>query len=134
MKIILIAVIVSMLLVGIVAADDRAVLDLSTKGKDKEESVTTPDREIIEIKYAPKAPTTGAAAIDVRTLGRGFGTFGVTSKETLALGGPNPVTYTPPFSISISNRTLSRTTVYTPPFSVGSTTVNTPAIMIFGGK
>ena len=122
MKIILIAIVASMLLMGLVAAEDP--IDLSTKGR---KAAATSSVTPIEIKYAPKTTTSGIEPIDVSTLGSSFGSITV-SKEVLALGGPTPVTYTPPFSISVSNRTYSRTSTLTPPFSVGNMTVFTPPI------
>ncbi len=128
MKTILIAIVASMLLIGLVAAEDP--IDLSTKGK---KAIASSHVTPIEIKYYPKTTTSGIEPVDVRTLGGSFGTTAI-SREVFVLGGPNPVTYTPPFSISVSNRTYSRTSIQTPSFSVGNPTVFTPAIMIFGGK
>jgi hypothetical protein len=53
--------------------------------------------------------------------------------DPLEIGAANPIKFTPSFSISTSNRTMSRVTVYTPPFSIGNITRTTPQQMIFGG-
>ncbi len=130
MKIILTALIAAMLLVGMVAAAGTPI-DLSTLEKKAEmKSRMTP----VVITYTRDAPRTTTNAVDVRTLGRSFGTFaGKPSTEPIELGAPTPITYTPSFSISVSNSTFSRVTLYTPPFSIGQTTRTTPEQMIFGG-
>ena len=136
MKIILTALIVAMLLVGMGAAA-KTPIDLSTLGKKEEiKSSMTP----VVISYSPDVPKTTMNAVDVRTLGRSFGTFGSTGMEPLQIGASNPITFTPSFSISKSNRTLSQVTVYTPPFSISNSnrtlsqvTVWTPEFSIFGG-
>ncbi len=130
MKIILTALIGFMLLVGMVAAAGTPI-DLSTLGKKAEiKSSMTP----VVIKYSRDEPRTTIDAVDVRTLGRSFGTFaGKPSIEPLEISGPTPITYTPEFSISVSNVTFSPVTVYTPPFSIGKNAQYTPQQMIFGG-
>ena len=106
MKIILTAIVATMLLVGMVAAAGTPI-DLSTLGKKAEmKSSMTP----VVITYTGKP-----------------------SIEPLELGAPTPVTYTPSFSISVSNRTSSQVTLYTPPFSIGQIAQYTPQQMIFGG-
>ncbi|MHC1631970.1 MAG: hypothetical protein ACXQT4_06795, partial [Methanotrichaceae archaeon] len=126
MKIIPIAVIASMLLVGMIAAEDP--VNMSSLGK-------KPVIEPIMIKYTPHATGIGTvSAVDVRTLGNAFGTFATTqSREPLSLSGPTPITYTPSIAISMSNVTSSTVRVYTPFFSVGNITIATPPMMIFGG-
>ncbi|HII07316.1 MAG TPA: hypothetical protein HA349_08415 [Methanotrichaceae archaeon] len=130
MKIILTALIATMLLVGMVAAAGTPI-ELSTLGKKTEmKSSITP----VVITYTRDAPKTTTNAVDVRTLGRSFGTFaGKASIEPLSIGAPMPITYTPSFSISVSNRTSSQVTLYTPPFSIGNITKTTPEQLIFGG-
>jgi hypothetical protein len=129
MKIILTALIGFMLLVGMVAAAGTPI-DLSTLGKKAEmKSSMTP----VVIQYSREKPKTTIDAVDVRTLGRSFGTFGGTSIQPLEISGPNPITYTPSFSISVSNQTFSQVTLYTPPFSIGENAKYTPQQMIFGG-
>ncbi len=130
MKIILTAIVATMILVGMVAAAGTPI-DLSTLGKKAEmKSGMTP----VVITYTRDQPQTTTNAVDVRTLGRSFGTFaGKPSMEPLELGAPTPVTYTPSFSISVSNRTSSQVTLYTPPFSIGQNAQYTPQQMIFGG-
>jgi hypothetical protein len=129
MKIILTAIVATMLLVGMVAAAGTPI-DLSTLGKKAEmKSSMTP----VVITYTRDEPRTTTNAIDVRTLGRSFGTFAGTSMEPLELGASKPITYTPSFSISVSNRTSSQVTLYTPPFSIGQNAQYTPQQMIFGG-
>jgi len=130
MKIILTALVAAMLLVGMVAAAETPI-DLSTLGKKAEiKSSMTP----VVIKYSQDVPETTTDAVDVRTLGRSFGTFTSTSSiEPISIGAPTPITYTPGFSISVSNSTFSRITMYTPPFSIGNNTKTTPEQMIFGG-
>ena len=136
MKIILMALIVAMLLVGMGAAA-KTPLDLSTLGKKEEiRSSMTP----VVISYTPDVPKTTMDAVDVRTVGRSFGTFAGFSMEPLEIGASNPITFTPSFSISKSNRTLSQVTVYTPEFSISNSnrtlarvTVWTPEFSIFGG-
>jgi len=129
MKIILTALIGFMLLVGMVAAAGTPI-DLSTLGKKAEmKSSMTP----VVIQYSRDEPKTTIDAVDVRTLGRSFGTFAGTSIEPLEISGPTPITYTPSFSISVSNQTFSSVTVYTPPFSIGANAQYTPQQMIFGG-
>ncbi len=130
MKIILTALIGFMLLVGMVAAAETPI-DLSTLGKKAEiKARMTP----VVIKYSPYEPKTTINAVDVRSLGRSFGTFaGKPSIEPVEIGGPTPVTITPSFSISVSNKTLSSVSLITPPFSIGNRTVATPSPMIFGG-
>ena len=130
MKIILTALIGFMLLVGMVAAADTPI-DLSTLGKKAEiKSSMTP----VVIAYSRDEPRTTTTAVDVRTLGRSFGTFtNRTSIEPVEISGPTPVTITPSFSISMSNVTFSSVTLYTPPFSIGNRTISTPSPMIFGG-
>ena len=129
MKIILTALIGFMLLVGMVAAAGTPI-DLSTLGKKAEiRSSMTP----VVIKYAGDEPGTTIDAVDVRTLGRSFGTFAGTSIEPVKISGPTPITFTPSFSISVSNQTFSGVTLYTPPFSIGQKAQYTPQQMIFGG-
>jgi hypothetical protein len=130
MKIILTALIATMLLVGMVAAAGTPI-DLSTLGKKAEiKSSMTP----VVITYTRDTPKTTTNAVDVRSLGRSFGTFaGKPSTEPIELGAPTPITFTPSFSISVSNSTFSRVTLYTPPFSIGQTAKTTPEQMIFGG-
>ncbi len=130
MKIILTALVATMLLVGMVAAAGTPI-DLSTLGKKAEmKSSMTP----VVISYTRDEAKTTTNAVDVRTLGRSFGTFaGTSSIEPISIGAPTPITYTPSFSISVSNRTSSQVTLYTPPFSIGNRTITTPEQMIFGG-
>jgi len=130
MKIILTAILATMLLVGMVAAAGTPI-ELSTLGKKAEMKASmTP----IVIKYTREVPRTTIDAVDVRTLGRSFGTFpGKPSMEPVSIGAPAPITYTPSFSISVSNTTFSRVSVYTPPFSIGQPRTVTPQQMIFGG-
>jgi hypothetical protein len=130
MKIILTALIGFMLLVGMVAAAGTPI-DLSTLGKKAEiKASMTP----VVIKYSRDEPGTTIDAVDVRTLGRSFGTFkDKTSIEPIEISGPTPITYTPSFSISMSNVTFSSVSLITPPFSIGNRTISTPSPMIFGG-
>ncbi|MGB3944250.1 MAG: hypothetical protein WBK88_05625 [Methanothrix sp.] len=130
MKIILMAILATMLLVGMVAAAATPI-DLSTLGKKQEiKSSMTP----VVIKYTREAPRITTDAVDVRTLGRSFGTFaGKPSMEPVFIGASAPITVTPSFSISVSNTTFSRVSVYTPPFSIGQPRTVTPQQMIFGG-
>ncbi|HOI70164.1 MAG: hypothetical protein PHN90_00705 [Methanothrix sp.] len=137
MRIILTVLIVTMLLVGMVAAA-KTPIDLSTLGKKSEiKASMTP----VVISYAREVPTATTDAVDVRSLSRSFGTFpGTGSVDPMELRASTPITVTPSFSISMSNRTLSRTTVYTPPFSISDSnrtlsgvSVYTPPIAIFGG-
>lgn len=130
MKIILTALIATMLLVGMVEAAGTPI-ELSTLGKKSEmKSSMTP----VVITYNRDMPKTTTNAVDVRSLGRSFGTFaGKSSIEPLSIGAPMPITYTPSFSISVSNRTSSQVTLYTPPFSIGNLTKITPEQLIFGG-
>jgi len=130
MKIILAALIGAMLLVGMVAAADTPI-DLSTLGKKAEiKASMTP----VVIEYSRDTTTTTTNAVDVRTLGRSFGTFtSTTNIEPVEISAPTPVTITPGFAISVSNTTFSAVTLYTPPFSIGNTTISTPSQMIFGG-
>ncbi|HOO53146.1 MAG TPA: hypothetical protein PLM24_01585 [Methanothrix sp.] len=130
MKIILTALMATVLLLGMAAAAETPI-DLSTLGKKAEiKSSMTP----VVIQYSRDLPKTTVDAVDVRTLGRSFGTFaGTSSIEPLELSAAVPITYTPSFSISVSNRTSSRATLYTPPFSIGNLTRTTPEQMIFGG-
>ncbi|AET65392.1 hypothetical protein [Methanothrix harundinacea] len=130
MKIILMVLIVAMLLVGLGVAA-KTPIDLSTLGKKAEmKASTTP----VVISYTREAPRTTTNAVDVRSLGRSFGNFpGRPSMDPLEIGAANPIKFTPSFSISTSNRTMSRVTVYTPPFSIGNITRTTPQQMIFGG-
>lgn len=126
MKTILMLAIASLLLIGAAAAEDA--IDLSTIGKKK---VMTSDLETVVIKYTPLPANVDFDAVDVRVLGRSFGTFDTMPRmEPMLLSGPAPITYTPSFSISISNVTSSRTSVYTPPIAVGNLTLVTPTIMI----
>ncbi|KUK45417.1 MAG: hypothetical protein PHO60_01155 [Methanothrix sp.] len=129
MKIILTALLATMLLVGMVAAAETPI-DLSTLGKKSEiKSSMTP----VVITYTRDEPKTTTDAVDVRTLGRSFGTFSGLNVQPMELGASNPITYTPSFAISVSNRTSSRVTLYTPSFAIGNRTITTPAPMIFGG-
>ncbi|KQC16091.1 MAG: hypothetical protein APR56_09995 [Methanosaeta sp. SDB] len=119
----------TMLLVGMVAAAETPI-DLSTLGKKSEiKSSMTP----LVITYTRDEPKTTTDAVDVRTLGRSFGTFSGLNVQPMELGASNPITYTPSFAISVSNRTSSRVTLYTPSFAIGNRTITTPAPMIFGG-
>ncbi|MGC9514124.1 hypothetical protein [Methanocrinis sp.] len=131
MKIILTALVATMLLGGMVAAAETPI-DLSTLGKKAEMASS---RTPVVISYSREAPRITTDAVDVRTLGRSFGTFMQRSSiEPIELGAPTPITYTPSFSISVSNRTSSAITLYTPPFSIGrNRTITTPEQMIFGG-
>ncbi|HPE62816.1 MAG TPA: hypothetical protein PLQ49_01760 [Methanothrix sp.] len=136
MKIILTALIIATLLVGM-GAVAKTPIDLSTLDDKAEiKSSMTP----MVISYTPDVPKTTMNAVDVRTLGRSFGTFAGSSMEPLEIGASNPITVTPGFSISKSNRTLSMVTVYTPPFSISKSnrtlsqvTTWTPEFSIFGG-
>ncbi|TRZ69115.1 MAG: hypothetical protein D4Q77_00295 [Methanothrix sp.] len=126
MKTILMLAVASLLLISTAVADDA--IDLSTIGKKK---VVVSDLETVVIKYTPMAANVDLDAVDVRVLGRSFGTFETMPlMETMLLSGPAPITYTPSFSISVSNVTSSRTIVYTPPIAVGNLTLATPTIMI----
>ncbi|MEA2045147.1 MAG: hypothetical protein U9N48_01280 [Euryarchaeota archaeon] len=126
MKTILMLAVASLLLIGTAAAEDA--IDLSTIGKKK---VMTSDLETVVIKYTPLPTNVDFDAVDVRVLGRSFGTFDTTPRmEPMLLSGPAPIAYTPSFSISISNVTSSRTSVYTPSIAVGNLTLVTPTIMI----
>ncbi|MCR3883839.1 hypothetical protein P0O24_00185 [Methanotrichaceae archaeon M04Ac] len=130
MKIILMAILATMLLVGMVSAAGTPI-DLSTLGKKAEiKSTMTP----VIIKYTREAPRATTDAVDVRTLGRSFGTFtGASGMQPVELGASRPVTVTPSFSISVSNRTSSQVTRYTMPFAIGQPAIYTPQQMIFGG-
>ena len=94
MKIILAALIGAMLLVGMVAAADTPI-DLSTLGKKAEiKASMTP----VVIEYSRDTTTTTTNAVDVRTLGRSFGTFtSTTNIEPVEISAPTPVTITPGF-------------------------------------
>ncbi|UEC42269.1 MAG: conserved exported protein of unknown function [Methanothrix sp.] len=130
MKIILMAILATMLLMGMVAAAATPI-DLSTLGKKAEiKSSMTP----VVIKYTREAPRATIDAVDVRTLGRSFGTFASKpGMEPVYIGASAPITVTPSFSISVSNTTFSRVSLYTPPFSIGQPRTVTPQQMIFGG-
>ncbi len=131
MKIILTALVAIMLLGGMIAAAETPI-DLSTLGKKTEMASS---RTPLIISYSREEQQVTTDAFDVRLLGRSFGTFmNKPSIEPVELGAPEPITYTPSFSISVSNRTSSAVTIYTPPFSIGrNRTITTPAQMIFGG-
>ncbi|GEM_PF-672208 len=136
MKIILTALIIATLLVGM-GAVAKTPIDLSTlDDKAEMKASMTP----VVISYSRDVPRAAIDAVDVRTLGRSFGTFAGSGVEPLEIGASNPITFTPSFSISKSNRTLSMVTVYTPPFSISkSNRTNsqvrtwTPEFSIFGG-
>lgn len=150
MKLISVAVITSMLLLGLVGAEDTN--KLSTIGN---KPVIAP----IEIKYEKTVQTNNVEAVNLSTIGMVGVTPGATGDFTV-IKSSSPTTYTPlfaisssnmtltragtyepfiatttiytpPFAISASNRTLTTTGAYTPPFAVGSgLTVATPSTMI----
>jgi hypothetical protein len=130
MKLILTVFVVLAILAGVLAtASAEDVLDLSTLGKSTAQTLP---------QLSPAMPTTAALTlggdaktdvIDLSTLGKKF----TSSVNSTLIKGSNAVTVTPMFSIRNTNITTEANTVFTLPQAVGSNSVYTPPIAIFGG-
>jgi len=134
MKLILSALVVSILFASIIIVSGQGPIDLSTLGK----------KPVIEpVKLPSLSPT--MPTIPPNTLG-GNVNWTVIDLSTLSkksmmpaasatlIRGPTPVTITPSFAIRNTNITGTASTIFTLPQAISANaTVYTPAFAIFGG-
>jgi len=133
MKVYIIVIVISMLLLGTMAAVAVNVNDLSTIGKKPViEPISLPRLTSFTPTYiSPNASPSGMAPIELSTLLRKQTASSVPPR---ALGSATPITVTPGFSIRNANVTGLANSVITPSQAIrANATVITPTFAIFGG-
>ncbi|NYT02648.1 MAG: hypothetical protein GKC10_07830 [Methanosarcinales archaeon] len=133
MKVHITVIVISMLLLGTMAAMAINVNELSTLGKKPvKEPIALPRLTSFTPTYiAPNASPSGLAPIELSTLLRKQAASTVPPR---VLGSSTPITVTPGFSIRNANVTGLANSVITPSQAIrANATVITPPFAIFGG-